>query len=256
MDETRSPSTNEEYGPAHRQSRYPLARNAEAPPPRRGHGPVGDDLPVRRRPEPAPVSRVQRLAQVMTPHGVRARPDGHAPVLEVVQPRRPITNERTILPVLARERGKQGVMWLKVLLPGRPNGHTGWIKQPGTVGAITRWAIVIHLSQRRVDVFHTGRLAELPRRRRQALDADTAGPLLRRGVAAHHARLPGRPVRPRAQRALERLPGIRRRPRPDRAARHLPHRRNARHCRLARLRPPGQLRDGVGSAPTSTAACP
>lgn len=106
------------------------------------------------------VARVQRLAQVMTPHGVRARPDGHAPVLEVVQPRRPITNERTILPVLARHRGRQGVMWLKVLLPGRPNGHTGWIKQPGTFGARTRWAIVIRLAQRRVEVFRSGRLAE------------------------------------------------------------------------------------------------
>src|SRR4051794_37879215 len=91
-------------------------------------------------------ARVQRLTQVMPPHGVRARPDGHGRVVEVVQPRRPITNERTILPVLAHHRGKQGVMWLKVLLPGRPNSHTGWIKQPGTVGATTRWAIVIRLS--------------------------------------------------------------------------------------------------------------
>jgi len=106
------------------------------------------------------VARVQRLAQVMTPHGVRTRPDGHAPVVEMVQPRRPITNERTILPVLGHQRGKQGVMWLKVLLPGRPNGHTGWIKKPGTVGATTRWSIVIHLSRERVDVFHNGRPAK------------------------------------------------------------------------------------------------
>jgi lipoprotein-anchoring transpeptidase ErfK/SrfK len=114
---------------------------------------------------PAPAGAVaiapkQRLAQVMTPHGVRARPDGHAPVIEVVQPRRPITNERTILPVLAHHRGRQGVMWLKVLLPGRPNSHTGWIKKLGTVGATTRWAIVVRLTQRRVDVFRNGRPAE------------------------------------------------------------------------------------------------
>jgi lipoprotein-anchoring transpeptidase ErfK/SrfK len=108
----------------------------------------------------ASIPRVQRLAQVMTAHGVRARPDGHAPVLEVVLPRRPLTHERTILPVLAHQRGKQGVMWLKVLLPGRPNSHTGWIKKLGTVGATTRWAIVVHLSQRRVDVFRSGRLAK------------------------------------------------------------------------------------------------
>jgi lipoprotein-anchoring transpeptidase ErfK/SrfK len=108
----------------------------------------------------ASIPRVQRLAQVMIAQGVRARPDGHARVIEVVQPRRPLTNERTILPVLARKRGKQGVMWLKVLRPGRPNSHTGWIKKPGTLGAITRWAIVVRLSQRRVDVFHSGRLAK------------------------------------------------------------------------------------------------
>src|SRR5581483_11219862 len=35
------------------------------------------------------VARVQRLAQVMTPHGVHSRPDGHSPVTELVQPRRP-----------------------------------------------------------------------------------------------------------------------------------------------------------------------
>lgn len=110
--------------------------------------------------EAGATARVQRLAQVMTPHGVRARPDGHARVLQVVEPRRPLTNERTILPVLAHQRGKQGVMWLKVLLPGRPNSHTGWIRKPGTIGATTRWAIVIHLSQRRVDVFRSGRVAK------------------------------------------------------------------------------------------------
>src|SRR5581483_10523854 len=106
------------------------------------------------------VARVQRLAQVMTPHGVHSRPDGHSPVTELVQPRRPLTNERTILPVLARRRGRQGVWWLKVLLPGRPNGHTGWIKKPGTLGAITRYAVVVRLGERRVDVYHSGRLAE------------------------------------------------------------------------------------------------
>ena len=113
-----------------------------------------------RAPQAPKVPRTQRLTQVLTPHGVHARPDGHTPVVETVQPRRPLTNERTILPVLSRARGKQGVWWLKVLLPGRPNGHTGWIKKPGTLAAITHWVVVVHLNQRRVDVFHSGRLAQ------------------------------------------------------------------------------------------------
>ena len=111
--------------------------------------------------EKAPqIAHTQKLTQVMTPHGVRARPDGHAPVIETVQPWRPLTGERTILPVLARARGKQGVWWLEVLLPGRPNGHTGWIKKPGTLAARTSFAVLVHLATRRVDVYQSGRLAE------------------------------------------------------------------------------------------------
>ena len=84
----------------------------------------------------ASIPRVQRLAQVMTPHGVRARPDGHARVIELVQPLAADheTNARSCQ-CSHTARGKQGVMWLKVLLPGRPNSHTGWIKRIGTVGA-------------------------------------------------------------------------------------------------------------------------
>ena len=40
----------------------------------------------------------------------------------MVPARTPITDERTALPVLG-----QHDQWLLVRLPGRPNGHTGWI---------------------------------------------------------------------------------------------------------------------------------
>jgi lipoprotein-anchoring transpeptidase ErfK/SrfK len=64
----------------------------------------------------------------------------------------PITEGRTVLPVLAR-RGH----WLKVRLPGRPNGHTGWIKQGATVRTVTPWRIVVNRSRRLVTVYRSGR---------------------------------------------------------------------------------------------------
>ena len=56
-----------------------------------------------------------------------------------------------MLPVLARQ-GR----WLKVRLPGRPNGHTGWISQEATVRAATHWHVVVDSSRRRVTVYRAG----------------------------------------------------------------------------------------------------
>ncbi len=61
--------------------------------------------------------------------------------------------KQTVLPVLGHARGPQGAMWLRVRLPGRPNGHTGWIRQTGTKTSRTSWAIVVDLAQREVTVY-------------------------------------------------------------------------------------------------------
>lgn len=95
------------------------------------------------------------IATLNHPAAVFRTPTVHAWTRQVLPLYTPLSHQRTSLPVLKR-RGH----WLKVLLPGRPNGHTGWIKKLGTVGATTRWAIVVHLSQRRVDVFRSGRLTK------------------------------------------------------------------------------------------------
>jgi lipoprotein-anchoring transpeptidase ErfK/SrfK len=57
-----------------------------------------------------------------------------------------------VLPVLSR-RGN----WLKVRLPGRPNGHTGWIARAGTTRSVTPWRIVVSSSRRRATVYLAGR---------------------------------------------------------------------------------------------------
>ncbi len=45
------------------------------------------------------------------------------------------------------------------MLPGRPNGSTGWIAQQGTRPLVTPWRIVVDLAARRVSVYGNGRMA-------------------------------------------------------------------------------------------------
>ena len=77
--------------------------------------------------------------------------------LGLVQASQPLTGVGTVLPVLAHgSRG--GVGWLRVMLPGRPNGRTGWIRRQGTVPTTTSWHLVVRLARRQVLVFRAGRL--------------------------------------------------------------------------------------------------
>jgi hypothetical protein len=105
---------------------------------------------------PTVVKPTQRLATLLGPHEAftKAARDS-APVLWV-QARRPITRERTVLPVIGRTSAG-GIRWLHVVLPGRPNGRSGWIRQRGTVASMTSWHIVVDLSARRVIAYRDGR---------------------------------------------------------------------------------------------------
>jgi lipoprotein-anchoring transpeptidase ErfK/SrfK len=49
-------------------------------------------------------------------------------------------------------------LFLHVLLPGRPNGHTGWILDRRVVLGHTRWRLVVRLAQRRLLAFEGSRL--------------------------------------------------------------------------------------------------
>jgi lipoprotein-anchoring transpeptidase ErfK/SrfK len=51
--------------------------------------------------------------------------------------------------------------WLLVRLPGRPNGHSGWINERGTQSSVTAWHLVIDTAARRVIVYHAGRVARV-----------------------------------------------------------------------------------------------
>jgi lipoprotein-anchoring transpeptidase ErfK/SrfK len=100
--------------------------------------------------------RTQELAALVSSHQIRAAPTTRSAPLGVVPATTPITHGRTVLPVIAHH-GR----WLKVRLPGRPNGHTGWIARNATLHWATNWRLVVNSSRRRVSVFRSGRLVRV-----------------------------------------------------------------------------------------------
>lgn len=94
----------------------------------------------------------QALVTLLRAHEARSGPGARTAPLGLVPATTPITGERTTLPVLAR-RG----LWLKVMLPGRPNGHEGWILQGATRSSVTDWHIVVDTSQRHVTLYLAGK---------------------------------------------------------------------------------------------------
>jgi len=106
----------------------------------------------------ARVQATQELVVLLTAHGAHRSPEARSPETELVPARRPITGVQTTLPVIARSIGLSGVRWLDVMLPGRPDGSTGWITQRGTSPQVTAWRIVVDLAARQVRAFRDGRL--------------------------------------------------------------------------------------------------
>ncbi|HWH19089.1 MAG TPA: L,D-transpeptidase [Solirubrobacterales bacterium] len=96
------------------------------------------------------------LVVLLGDHVARRAPSADAGRIEAVAARRPLTRGRTVLPVLGR--GGRDDAWLRVRLPGRPNGHTGWISSGRTRSTSTPWRIVVSLSARRVIVLRDGRI--------------------------------------------------------------------------------------------------
>ncbi len=103
----------------------------------------------------------QRLAILQSAHRVYAEPRAGAPFLGELTARRPLTGEATTLPVLGTLRAPGATSWLRVRLPGRPNGSSGWIAQKGTRPARTAWRLRIDLARRTVSVFLEGRRAKV-----------------------------------------------------------------------------------------------
>lgn len=109
------------------------------------------------RADASSVAASQPLVVVQQGHFARTRPNAGARRVEYVNALRPLTRVRTVLPVLGYATSSAGNPWVNVRLPGRPNGHEGWIPASGTRRTSTAWHVAIRLSTRRVTVYRDGR---------------------------------------------------------------------------------------------------
>lgn len=108
--------------------------------------------------KPPVVRPTQELAMLLKSHRVVSAPDARPSRVSTVWASRPITGGQTVLPVVGHATTTGGVPWLRVMVPGRPNGRKGWIKQRGTVLTTTSWHVVVRTSRRRVLAYRQGRL--------------------------------------------------------------------------------------------------
>lgn len=103
----------------------------------------------------AGVPAAQALVVLRGAHVARRAPSSHGARIEAVAARQPLTGTRTVLPVLGHA-GRGQHRWLRVRLPGRPNGHSGWISAERTRATSTEWRIRVALGARRVIVYRAG----------------------------------------------------------------------------------------------------
>ena len=109
---------------------------------------------------PSVVRPTQELVKLLKPHRVGSAAGGRRPAASMVQAWRPITGTPTVLPVVGHTTTMDGARWLRVMIPGRPNGMRGWIAQRGTVVSTTSWRVLVRTSTRRVLVYRHGRLVQ------------------------------------------------------------------------------------------------
>ena len=101
-----------------------------------------------------PPPPVQVTAKLLEPAAVRAEPAGA--VVGRLAATRPLTGAPTVVPVV-RAAAAAGHSWLRVRLPQRPNGATGWIAADGTLSGETPWAVVVSRARRRAVIYRGGR---------------------------------------------------------------------------------------------------
>ena len=104
------------------------------------------------------VRAVQPLLALNRRTFARTGPSADAAPIRLVSARTALTRSPTVLPVIREATGPAGALWLRVRLPTRPNGSTGWVR--ASVGSITstKWEIAVHRAQRTAFVLGDGKV--------------------------------------------------------------------------------------------------
>jgi hypothetical protein len=93
------------------------------------------------------------IATLHHPAAVFRTPSVHTWTRQVVPAYTPLSHQHVSLPVVGRRRG-----FLRVLLPGRPNGPTGWIQAAKAETWKTPWHVLVRTASKRLFVFKGRRI--------------------------------------------------------------------------------------------------
>lgn len=109
-----------------------------------------------------PTSKLSWSARLLAPTAVRREPSHASKAITVLQPVAPLAGGPTVLLVLERRVvGEQE--WIRLLLPRRPNGISGWVLSDLLTFRKNPMRIVIDQSERRTYVYRSGVLVLLAR---------------------------------------------------------------------------------------------
>ena len=100
------------------------------------------------------------IARMLVATPVRLDPRNTSPLLATIAPVRPLTRQQTALPVVDAQNDQAGHRWLRVRLPGRPNGRAGWIRAGSARLVSSPWRVVVVRSRREAVLLQDGRIVE------------------------------------------------------------------------------------------------
>jgi len=138
-------------GAAHAANAPPADQRPDAPP-------AVEQAPRR----PAPVQPIARreatIARIVASVLARSGPSRSAPVVWNVPTATGWSGQAQALLVLRSARDERGRRWIKLELPIRPNGRTGWIPADYAMLSRTGYWIDVSTGRRLVSVYRAGRL--------------------------------------------------------------------------------------------------
>ena len=106
---------------------------------------------------PGPPTKAEAwTGRVVATVTARTAPKATARKRMVLKTTAPFSGNGTVL-LITRRTVVDGVPWVEVLLPTRPNGARGWIPQDVLVVSRTRVRVAIDLSERRLRVYRAGK---------------------------------------------------------------------------------------------------
>lgn len=106
----------------------------------------------------AQVPPSQQGVRVDLPATARVSPSNTARALMRVEPTTPMTLSTMVLPVVGRPVGTAAAGWVRVELPLRPNGTTGWLPLRVTHPVTLPWRIVVSTGRRLATVYRSGKV--------------------------------------------------------------------------------------------------